>query len=117
MITKGVQYMFYSTLFFALMNLGVKLIPNIPAIEIVFFRSLISFVLSYSILKSIKVSIWGNNKKILLSRGTAGAIALVMYFTTLQHIPLASAVTIQFLSPIFTTIIGIYLVREKVSYD
>jgi len=47
-------------------------------------------------------------------RGTSGAIALVMYFTTLQVMPLASAVTIQFLSPIFTSILGVYIVKEKV---
>ena len=45
----------------------------------------------------------------------AGAISLVLYFTTLQAIPLAGAVTIQFLSPIFTAILGIFIVNEKVA--
>lgn len=106
--------MILSTLFFALMNLFVKMVPRIPAVEIVFFRSLISLILSFAVLKKEKVSVWGNNKKILLSRGFVGAIALILYFTTLQVIPLASAVTIQFLSPIFTSILGIFIVREKV---
>jgi len=107
--------MLLATLFFSLMNVFVKMVPNIPAIEIVFFRSLISLVLSYAFLSHQRVSIWGNNKKILLSRGAVGAIALILYFTTLQVIPLASAVTIQFLSPIFTSILGIYIVKEKVA--
>jgi len=107
--------MLLATLFFSLMNVFVKMVPNIPAIEIVFFRSLISLVLSYVFLSHQRVNIWGNNKKILLSRGAVGAIALILYFTTLQVIPLASAVTIQFLSPIFTSILGIYLVKEKVA--
>jgi drug/metabolite transporter (DMT)-like permease len=37
-----------------------------------------------------------------------------MYFYTLQKIPLASAVTIQFLSPVFTSILGVYIIKEKV---
>jgi len=75
------------------------MVPHIPAVEIVFFRSLVSLVLSYLILTKAKVSVWGNNRKVLISRGFTGAIALILYFITLQVIPLASAVTIQFLSP------------------
>jgi drug/metabolite transporter (DMT)-like permease len=45
-------------------------------------------------------------------RGLAGTVALVMYFYTLQNMPLASAVTIQYLSPIFTIIIAGMMLRE-----
>ncbi|WP_162428519.1 DMT family transporter [Pontibacter pudoricolor] len=114
MFSKGVQYMLLSTLFFALMNVCIKLVPHIPAIEIIFFRSVISVVMSYLVLRRQQVNIWGTNKALLITRGITGAIALVLYFTTLQNIPLATAVTIQYLSPIFTTILGIFIVKEKV---
>ncbi|WP_236587990.1 DMT family transporter [Marivirga aurantiaca] len=113
-MNKGVIYMLIAGLFFAIMNVLVKMLPTIPAIEIVFFRSLISFVMSYAYLRSVRIPLFGNNKKWLIARGLAGAIALSMYFYTLQNIPLASAVTIQFLSPIFTSVLGIYIVKEKV---
>ncbi len=106
--------MLLATFFFSLMNVFVKLVPNIPPVEIVFFRSIISLVLSYFFLAMQQVSVWGNNKKILLMRGAVGAISLILYFSTLQLIPLASAVTIQFLAPIFTTILGVFIVKEKV---
>ncbi len=106
--------MLLATFFFSLMNVFVKMVDNIPAVEIVFFRSVVSLVLCYVFLTRQKVSIWGNNKKVLLFRGMSGAVALIMYFTTLQYIPLASAVTIQFLSPIFTSILGVFIVKEKV---
>ncbi|WP_306309393.1 DMT family transporter [Fulvivirga ligni] len=96
------------------MNVFVKLVPDIPAVEVVLFRSAVSFILSLVILKSSGVNIWGKNKPILLARGAAGAVALVLYFATIQAIPLASAVTLQFLSPIFTSILGIFIVKEKV---
>lgn len=99
---------------FALMNVFVKLVPGIPATEIVFFRSVVSLVLSYVILKGRRIHLWGENKKILLFRGLSGAVALILYFITLQAIPLASAVTIQFLSPIFTSILGVFIVKERV---
>lgn len=106
--------MLLATFLFATMNVLVKLVSEIPAVEIVFFRSLISLVISAALLKIQKVPLFGTHHKYLILRGIAGAVALILYFITLQKMPLASAVTIQFLSPIFTTILGIYLVGEKV---
>ncbi len=115
MISRGVVFMLLATFFFALMNVFVKLLPEIPAVEIVFFRSLISLVISAVILKSQGISVWGKQRGWLFLRGMVGAIALVLYFITIQLIPLATAVTIQFITPIFTTIIGIFLNRERVA--
>ncbi|MEJ2004920.1 MAG: DMT family transporter, partial [Cyclobacteriaceae bacterium] len=115
MISRGVVFMLLATFFFALMNVFVKLLPEIPAVEIVFFRSLISLVISAVILKYQGISVWGRSRGWLLLRGTVGAIALVLYFITIQLIPLATAVTIQFITPIFTTIIGIFMNRERVA--
>ncbi|GAB3340637.1 DMT family transporter [Marivirga atlantica] len=113
-MNRGIAYMLIAGLFFSIMHVLVKLVPNIPAIEVVFFRSLVSFVMSYSYLKYANIPVFGTHKKWLIARGAAGAIALSMYFYTLQNIPLASAVTMQFLSPVFTSILGIFIVRERV---
>jgi drug/metabolite transporter (DMT)-like permease len=106
--------MLLSTLFFSLMNVCVKMVPHIPAIEIILFRSVVSLVMSYVVLRSKRVNVWGTNHGLLISRGIAGAMALMLFFTTLQNIPLATAATLQYLSPIFTTIMGIFIVKEKV---
>jgi drug/metabolite transporter (DMT)-like permease len=114
MFSKGVQYMLIATVCFAGMNVFVKLVSHIPPVEIVFFRSLVSFFMSYIMLKSQNVSVWVNRTNILIGRGLVGAVSLSIYFYTLQQIPLASAITIQYLSPIFTAILGIFLLKEKV---
>ncbi|WP_245701865.1 DMT family transporter [Roseivirga misakiensis] len=114
-MSKGVLYMLLATLIFAIMNVLIKFLPNIPAIEIILFRSIVSFLMSGISLKVKKIPLLGTNRKILFFRGLAGAIALIMFFTTLQEIPLASAVTLMFLSPIFTSILGIWIVKEKVN--
>jgi drug/metabolite transporter (DMT)-like permease len=113
-MNKGVWFMLLATLFFSLMNVAVKLVPHIPAGEVVFFRSVISLVLSVGILKASKVSVWGKNKKILILRGISGAMALILYYRLIQEIPLATATTILFLSPVFATILGIFFVKEEV---
>ncbi len=107
--------MLIATFTFTVMKVCVKFVPHIPAIEIIFFRSIISLGISYYFLTKQKVSLWGNNKPVLILRGVTGAIALITYFSLLQQIPLATAATLQYLAPIFTAIIGIFLVKEKVN--
>jgi hypothetical protein len=36
-MSKGVWYMLIATFFFSAMNVAVKMVPHIPAVEIVFF--------------------------------------------------------------------------------
>jgi len=113
-MTKGVWFMLFATMFFSIMNVAVKLLPHIPAVEIVFFRSVVSLVLSLGILKASKIRIWGKNKAILILRGASGSLSLILYFRLIQDIPLASATTILFLSPVFASILGIFFVKEEV---
>ena len=110
---KGVKFMFISSFAFSLMHLCVKALPNIPVFELVFFRSFISLLISFTSLKSKNIPIFGVNKKILLIRGFIGVTALTLFFITLQNIPLASAVTIQYLSPIFTALFAVWILKER----
>lgn len=106
--------MLVAGIFFSLMNVGVKYLDNIPAIEIVFFRSLVTLVISAVMIRRLGISFLGNNKVVLFLRGFFGVIALSLYFLCLQNMPLASAVTIMQLSPVFTTILAIFILKEKV---
>ena len=106
--------MLLALLFFTAMNVLIKYIPRIGAVEIIFFRSVVSLVMSYGILKQKRINIWGNNKKWLIIRGIAGSAGLLFFFTTIKVMPLGSAIAIQYLSPIFTSLLGIIIVKEKV---
>ncbi len=106
--------MVVSVFFFSCMGLMVKLVSHIPSTQVVFFRSVVSISLSFWLLQRQGVSVWGTHRKYLILRGLFGAGALILFYETLQQIPLASAVTIGFLAPIFTTILGIFIAREKV---
>ena len=50
----------------------------------------------------------------MLLRGVLGFTALSLYFYSLQNMPFASAVTIMQLSPIFTTLLAIVILKEKI---
>ncbi|MDZ4715159.1 MAG: DMT family transporter [Cytophagales bacterium] len=114
MISPGVRYMLLATFFFGLMNAAVKLLGHLPAVEIALLRSAVSLVLALGIVRYYHIPLPGNNQKALLLRGFFGSSALVLYFITLQKMPLASAVTLQYLSPVFTAVMGIFLVKEAV---
>lgn len=108
--------MVISALGFALVNLTVKFLDRIPATELVLFRSIISLSISYYFLKRRKIPVLGNSRFYLVLRGVFGVSALSMFFITLQKLPLASAITIQYLSPIFTALFGIFMLKEKVKH-
>ena len=86
-----------------------------PAHELVFARSLISFTISFVIIRYRKLPLLGNNRRWLLLRGTAGMVALTLFFFTLHELPLAIASVLQYLSPIFTVMIAHQLFKEQVN--
>lgn len=106
--------MFLSTLAFSLANVFVKQVSHLPTMEIVFFRCLFGVAFCWYGSRKAGADWRGSNRTLLLLRGLFGTAALYFFFLTVKHIPLASAMTIQYLSPIFTTIIAIFLLKEKV---
>ncbi len=106
--------MLLATFYFSLMNVFIKAASHLPVWELVLFRCGISALLCVIIIYRQKIDWRGTNRKLLFLRGFFGTIALYMYFTTLAKLPLGTAVTIQYLSPIFTTVIAIFILKEKV---
>lgn len=82
--------------------------------QLVLARSIVSFILSAYMVKKAKLPFFGNNKKWLLIRGFAGVTALSLFFFTLNTLPLALASILQYLSPIFTVIFAVLVLKERV---
>jgi len=113
-LTPGVRSMLLSTFAFFLANVFVKQVAYIPAMETVFFRCAVASIFCIYGLRRAGGSLIGSNHLMLLLRGVFGTTALFCFFLTLQHVPLASAQTLQYLSPIFTAIIAIFILQESV---
>jgi drug/metabolite transporter (DMT)-like permease len=122
-LNRGIKFILLSTLSFALVNIGVKSLSNpayfgfqkFPAHELVLFRSLISFLISFIWLKHKKLPILGYNRKWLFIRGVFGTAALTIFFFTIQNMDLSIATVLQYLSPIFTLFIGVWLFKDRVT--
>ena len=108
--------MLLSAFSFSLMTACVKLVSthNIPVFEIVAARGLVSLIISYADIKRKKIPIWGNNKKLLVARGTVGTLALICVYYAVTTLPLAEATLLQYLYPVFTAILAFLFLKERI---
>ena len=105
--------MLLSTLSFALMNAFVKYLDNIPTFQLVFFRSLGSFVLATSFILTHKIRILGNNRKLLVLRSFLGLSSMSLFFMSINYLPIGTAVSLRYLAPIFAALFAAVLLKEK----
>ena len=106
----------FASFFFSLMTLCVKKIDNaVPIYELVFFRSLISLLITRSILNHKNINPWGNNKPLLILRGLLGTLALVCIFYAIRNLPLSISTVIQYTYPIFISIFAGMFINEKIT--
>ncbi|PSU35890.1 DMT family transporter [Photobacterium lutimaris] len=112
----GLRFMLLSAFGFSLMAACVKLVSasGMPIFQIVAARALISLVLSYLDIKRKKIPVWGNNKPLLIARGTVGTFGLICVYYAIAHLPLAEATILQYLHPVFTAILALLFLKERI---
>ncbi|WP_282056351.1 DMT family transporter [Maribacter luteus] len=110
---KAILYMIISTFSFTLMNSVVKYLSGFPTFEIVFFRSLGSFVLGTTFILWKGIDIWGNKRSLMLLRSIIGLTAMSLFFMSLKYLSVGTAVSLRYLSPIFATFFALVLLKEK----
>jgi drug/metabolite transporter (DMT)-like permease len=114
-VGEGFRLMLVSTFFFGIANLSVKQIDHVPPMEIVLVRCVMGIVFSWWVLRGIGIDWRGNDRVSLLLRGVFGTTALGLFFVTVQKMPIATAMTVHYLSPIFTAILAMVILKETVS--
>ena len=102
-----------SALAFTIMNALVKYLHHVGSYQLVFFRAITSILLCLIYLRIKGISPWGNQKKWLLLRGVVGTISLSLFFHAIKIIPLGTAVTLRYLSPIFAAILAFLFLGER----
>ncbi|MCU8243441.1 DMT family transporter [Vibrio vulnificus] len=112
----GVRYMILSALGFALMSASVKYVSvhGIPLFEVVAARALVSLIISYLDVKRKGISVWGNNKRWLFARGAVGTLALMCVYYAVTALPLAEATILQYVHPVFTALLAVLFLKERV---
>lgn len=100
---------------FACMAAAVKLAADhgVPFGQTLFYRGLISLALTYAYMRVARVPFATPHWKAHLQRGVAGFVGMVAYFGSIALLPLASAVTLNYTSPLFLAVMLLILHRER----
>jgi drug/metabolite transporter (DMT)-like permease len=110
---KAVLFMVISTFSFALMNVSVKYLARIPTFQIVFFRCFGSFVLATTFILVKGIPILGNKRRLMLLRAILGLTAMSLFFLSLKHLHVGTAVSLRYVAPIFAAIFAVFVLKEK----
>nr|WP_152556243.1 DMT family transporter [Nonlabens ulvanivorans] len=113
-LQKAILFMLFSTLAFAIMNGVVKYLSDFSAFQLVFFRSIGSLIITMIYLNFKKISILGNKRWLLIARGVFGSISLLLFFLSLKYLPVGTAVTLRYLSPIFAAVFAVIWLKERI---
>ncbi|MDX9707888.1 MAG: DMT family transporter [Azospira sp.] len=98
-------WMLLASFLFAAMGVCVKLAAGIfSAPEIVFYRSLIALVLMLALMRLRGVGLASPHLRHQVFRGISGFVSLLMYFYAIAMLPLATAVTLNYTSPLFLAV-------------
>lgn len=116
MFSQATRYILIATFLFTALNICVKYLPHIPTTELVFFRGLVTLLISGAYAYKNNIPLLGNNRRVLLLRGFFGTVSLFALFFCLQKMPLAMASVLSNLSPLFTVLIAHSLLKERAQW-
>ncbi len=110
----GSLWMLVAALGFAIMGALVKVgAAKFSSVELVFYRSLFGLIVI-----SIIAFLNGHSLKTpvirkQMSRAIVGFLSLVCFFVAIAHLPLATAITLNYTSPLFVALLLPFTLREK----
>ncbi|HEY9568871.1 MAG TPA: DMT family transporter [Thalassobaculum sp.] len=115
---RGSVWMILSSLTFAVMATGIKLLgQDLPVVEILFFRQMFVLLLvSPAIARGFPSVLKTRRWPVHLTRSLLAFVAMTAGFTALVHLPLAEATAISFARTLFTTILAIVFLHEVVGW-
>jgi drug/metabolite transporter (DMT)-like permease len=108
-------WMLAAGLGFALMGVCVKLgAPHFSSAEMIFWRSLLSMLATALLLLHAGAGIRTPRLGMHVHRGVAGFVSLFMFFYALMNLPVATAMTLNYTSPLFVALLFARLQRERI---
>jgi drug/metabolite transporter (DMT)-like permease len=112
--SKGILLTLGSVVFFALMAVLVKAVPNVSSYQTTFFR----FAIGLGILGILSlfgiINLRFNDKKNLFWRGLVGGIAVYLFYLAIIKLGVGKGSVYVYSYPIFATLFSMLILKEKV---
>ena len=115
--TKGAALMCTSALLFSAMQIPISLSgTTIPIMEQVFFRNIVTLILSFILIIRSGGSLFGTkkNQPLLFVRSAFGFLGLITQFYAVAHANQGDVSTMMKLSPFMITLWAAIFLREKI---
>lgn len=110
---RGVIHLVSAAVLFSAMSLLAKLVgARVPLAELILVRSLLTVGFARWALARADVPVWGTRRTMLALRGVFGFLALVCYFYGITHLPIADAIVIHYIHPVFTLLLAAMVLGE-----
>lgn len=101
-------------LLFACMGALVKLgAPRFSSDELVFYRSFFGLIVVYALLQHARVQLATRHARSHLWRGLSGTLAMLLFFHCITVLPLATAITLNYTSSLFLSLLTVMVLKEK----
>lgn len=108
------MWMVLAAFMFACMGVLVKLsAPYFSSTELVFYRSLFGVWMTYLIIRYYRLPVRTVHWKIHCWRGVSGVISLLLFFYCLIHLPLATAISLNYTWPLFVALLTTLVLKER----
>lgn len=112
--SKGIFFTLGSVVFFALMAVLVKAIPNVSSYQTTFFR----FAIGLGIIGILSlfgiINLKFNDKKNLFWRGLVGGVAVYLFYLAIIKLGVGKGSVYIYSYPIFATLFSMLILKEKV---
>jgi len=107
-------WMILASFFFACMGVCVKLgADTFPSAELTFYRGAIGVVVMVVLMRVNGTAFRTPHWRRQMSRALAGTVSLACYFFAISQLPLATAVTLNYTSPLFVAVLLAVWFRER----
>lgn len=110
------SWMLVAGFLFAATAMFVKIASrDFGAAELSFYRSLFTLVVAFTVIRATGGTVWSRFLGTHLLRGFLGALSLLGYFYAITQLPLATAVTLNYTSPLFLAVTTTVVMGERFS--
>ena len=114
---KGIFFIILSAFGFAVMSAFIKLSGDLPNIQKVFFRNLVSAIIALFLIIKHKGSFTGKkeNRKILIYRSLFGTIGIIFNYYAIDNLVLSDANMLNKISPFLVVVFCALILKEKIT--
>ncbi len=99
---------------FAGMGVFVKLgLKYFSSSELVFYRSLFGVVIVFLVVRANGLAVYSPNWKLHVSRSLAGFSGMMLLFYVIGRLPLSTATTLNYTSPLFLVILSALVLKQR----